>query len=146
MEIDTIIYKAKDGRTFTDPLKCEEYEKHLGVINGSIGELVKILEKYSPEHQVCLLVMWWDKEKKKIQMEPCLSVKIADDDDAMAFEKDRIVKVKSVLKYLRKLPQDAQAQWMGWVTESFTAEMCTAVSSCNPRLFDTINNKKKDKI
>ena len=140
MEIDTIIYKAKDGRTFTDPLKCEEYEKHLGVINGSIGELVKILEEKNPDHQVCLMVMWWDKEKKQIQMEPCLSVKIADDDDALAFEKDRVVKVKSALKYLSCLPQDAQAQWIGWVTESFTADMCTVVSSCNPRLFDTINN------
>jgi hypothetical protein len=142
MEIDTIIYKAKDGRTFTDPLKCEEYEKNLGVIPGSIGELIKILEKYSPEHQVCLLVMWWDKEKKKIQMEPLLSVKIADDDDAMAFEKDRIIKVKSALKYLRKLPQDEQAQWMGWVTESFAADMCTVMANTNPRLFDTINNNK----
>ena len=140
MEIDTIIYKAKDGRIFTDPLKCEEYEKNLGVIPGTIGELVKILEKYSPEHQVCLLVMWWDKEKKKIQMEPLLSVKIADDDDAMAFEKDRIIKVKSALKYLRKLPQDEQAQWMGWVTESFAADMCTVLADTNRGLFDTINN------
>ena len=49
MEIDTIIYKAKDGRTFTDPLKCEEYEKNLGAINGSIGELVKILEEKNPD-------------------------------------------------------------------------------------------------
>ena len=119
MEIETIIYKAKDGRT-----------------------LVKILEEKNPDYQVCLMVMWWDIEKKKIQMEPYLSVKIADDDDALAFEKDRIVKVKSALKYLRKLPQDAQAQWMGWVTESFTAGTCTVVSSCNPRLFDTVNNNK----
>ena len=142
MEIDTIIYKAKDGRTFTDPLKCEEYEKNLGVIPGTIGELVKILEEKNPDHLVCLLVMSWNKEKKQIQMEPYLSVKIADDDDALAFEKDRIVKVKSALKYLRKLPQDAQAQWIGWVTESFTADTCFVISSCNPRLFDTINNNK----
>lgn len=140
MEIDTIIYKAKDGRTFTDPLKCEEYEKHLGVINGSIGELVKILEEKNPDYQVCIMVMWWNKEKRQIQMEPYLSVKIADDDDALAFEKDRIVKVKSALKYLRKLSQDAQAQWIGWVTESFTAETCIVIGSLNQRLFDTINN------
>ena len=140
MEIDTIIYKAKDGRTFTDPLKCEEYEKHLGVINGSIGELVKILEEKNPDYLVCLLVMSWDKEKKQIQMEPYLSVKIADDDDPMAFEKDLIVKVKTALKYLRKLPQDEQAQWMGWVTESFAADMCTVLANTNRGLFDTINN------
>lgn len=140
MEVATIIYKAKDGRTFTDPLKCEEYEKNLGVIPGTIGELVKILEEKNPDYLVCLLVMSWNKEKKQIQMDPFLSVKIADDDDTMAFEKDRIVKVKSALKYLRKLPQDAQAQWMGWTTESFTAEMCSITCNSNPRLFDTINN------
>ena len=142
MEVASIIYKAKDGRLFHDPLECEEYEKHLGVINGSIGELVKILEEKNPDYLVCIMVMWWDKEKKQIQIEPYLSVKIADDDDTMAFEKDRIFKVKNVLKDLRKLPQDAQAQWIGWVTESFTAETCRVVSSCNPHLFDTVNNNK----
>lgn len=45
MEIATIYYRAKDGRLFTDPLKCEEYEKGLGIIPGSIADMVQHVRK-----------------------------------------------------------------------------------------------------
>lgn len=37
-------YVAKDGRMFDDALKCQEYEKTLGVVNGSVGDLIVTLE------------------------------------------------------------------------------------------------------
>lgn len=46
MEIDTIYYKAKDGRIFTDPLECESYEKTIGILPGSVGDLINDLEKH----------------------------------------------------------------------------------------------------
>lgn len=45
MEVEKIIYKAKDGRLFYDPLECEDYEKSLDVIPNSIGDLINNLEK-----------------------------------------------------------------------------------------------------
>ena len=45
MEIEKIIYKAKDGRLFDDPLKCEDYEKTVGILPGSVGDLINELEK-----------------------------------------------------------------------------------------------------
>jgi len=36
MDID-ITYTAKDGRRFSDPYKCEEYEKRLGTEAGTVG-------------------------------------------------------------------------------------------------------------
>lgn len=58
MEIAEIYYKAKDGRIFTDPLKCEEYEAKLGIIGGSVGELINELEKHAkPEAYVNGMVM-----------------------------------------------------------------------------------------
>ena len=45
MEVDRIIYKAKDGTLFNDPLECEDYEKSLDVIPNSIGDLINQLEK-----------------------------------------------------------------------------------------------------
>lgn len=51
MEIEKIIYKAKDGRTFFDPIECEEYEKTIGVLKGSVGELVNELQKNCKEEQ-----------------------------------------------------------------------------------------------
>lgn len=44
MEVAEIFYKAKDGKLFTDPLKCEEYEKTIGILRGSVAELVYSLE------------------------------------------------------------------------------------------------------
>ena len=40
-----MIYKAKDGRTFYDPLECEDYEKSLGVLPGSVGDFIIEMEK-----------------------------------------------------------------------------------------------------
>ena len=36
MDID-VVYKAKDGMQFSDPFKCEEYEKRLGSEPGTVG-------------------------------------------------------------------------------------------------------------
>ena len=45
MEVEKIIYKAKDGRLFYDPLECEDYEKTIGILPGSVGDLINELEK-----------------------------------------------------------------------------------------------------
>ena len=58
MEIDTIIYKAKDGRIFYDPLKCEEYEKTLGILPGSVAQLISEMEKSTkPESYIFGIVL-----------------------------------------------------------------------------------------
>lgn len=44
MEVSTIIYKAKDGRIFTDPLECEQYEKTIGIVSGSIADMVQYVK------------------------------------------------------------------------------------------------------
>lgn len=51
MEIERIIYKAKDGCIFYDPIECQEYEKTIGVLKGSVGELVNELQKNCKEEQ-----------------------------------------------------------------------------------------------
>lgn len=45
MEIDTIYYKAKDGRIFTDPLECEQYEKTIGIVSGSIADMLRHIKE-----------------------------------------------------------------------------------------------------
>lgn len=49
MEIERIIYKAKDGRIFYDPIECEEYEKTIGVLPGSIGDFLNELDKHTKD-------------------------------------------------------------------------------------------------
>lgn len=46
MEIATIYYKAKDGRIFTDPLECEQYEKTIGILKGSVAAMLQDVENH----------------------------------------------------------------------------------------------------
>lgn len=42
-------YIAKDGKTFNDPLKCEEYEKGLGIVKGSVADVIRWLRQLKAE-------------------------------------------------------------------------------------------------
>lgn len=53
-----MIYYAKDGMRFDDPIKCAEYERNLGTLPGTIGELKKTLEPYKDYYAIGLLVVW----------------------------------------------------------------------------------------
>lgn len=53
-----MIYYAKDGMRFDDPIKCAEYERTLGTLPGTIGELKKNLEPYKDQYAIGLLVVW----------------------------------------------------------------------------------------
>lgn len=67
MEIDTIYYKAKDGRLFTDPLKCEQYEKTIGILPGSIADMVQhIKENIGDAKYVSGAVYYCMPDEKKI--------------------------------------------------------------------------------
>lgn len=62
MEVASIIYKAKDGRLFHDPLECEEYEKTIGILPGSVGALIKSLEELSPTDYIMGMVIVKEEE------------------------------------------------------------------------------------
>ena len=50
-------YIAKDGRMFDDALECQEHEKTLGIIPGSVGELVKTMEKVLKRDQYIFAIV-----------------------------------------------------------------------------------------
>ena len=53
-----MIYYSKDGMRFDDPIKCAEYERTLGTIPGTIGELKKNLEPYKDYYAIGMLAVW----------------------------------------------------------------------------------------
>ena len=53
-----MIYYAKDGMRFDDPIKCAEYERNLGTLPGTVGELKKTLEPYKDYYVLGVLVIW----------------------------------------------------------------------------------------
>lgn len=52
MKVKSIYYEAKDGKIFTDPLACEDYEKTIGIVPGSVGDVINYLEKHKPDDYV----------------------------------------------------------------------------------------------
>jgi len=73
-------YVAKDGRTFDDPLKCQDYEDHqMGVIRGSVAALLESL-KGLPQDNFCTCIFYISEESGKsiyarvtLDLEPFLS-------------------------------------------------------------------------
>lgn len=57
MEVASIIYRAKDGKLFYDPLECEEYEKTIGILPGTVGDLIKSLEELDPNDYILGIVL-----------------------------------------------------------------------------------------
>lgn len=62
MKVASIIYEAKDGRLFHDPLECEEYEKTIGILPGTVGALIKSLEELSPTDYIMGMVIVKEEE------------------------------------------------------------------------------------
>lgn len=52
MRIKKIMYEAKDGAIFWDPIECQEYEKRIGIIPGSVADVIRSLEEI-PDDPYC---------------------------------------------------------------------------------------------
>ena len=52
-----IKYRAKDGRVFDDPFKCEDYENSLGISPGTIADVLQYLEKEPEEKHVSGIII-----------------------------------------------------------------------------------------
>jgi hypothetical protein len=119
MEIDTIYYKAKDGRLFTDPLKCEDYEKTIGILPGSVGALIVELDKIGkPKAYIfCIVYVKSPDGVKSIyvrnttcvddQLESYVNVKDLTQEQRYQYET-----IGDFIKILRKLDKDSQCQYM----------------------------------
>lgn len=119
MEILTIYYKAKDGRIFTDPLECEDYEKTLGIIPGSVAALIVALEKIAKPKAYIFGIVYVkcpDGEKKILirnttcvddQLESYVNVKDLTQEQRYQYET-----IGGFIKILRTLDKDSQCQYM----------------------------------
>lgn len=142
MEVETIIYKAKDGRRFYDPLECEQYEKTLGVINNSVGNLVQLLEEKDPNKYIFGLVLIKNSDGYSVNMRAtfCVDEKLEDYVNPNELTKEQryfIYTIGDLLNSLRKQDQDAPCQW--WIVYSddiamkMRAMMANFNSECWPK-------------
>ena len=116
MEAD-VIYRAKDGRTFTDPLKCEDYEKTLGILKGSVGDLINKLETFSPDCYINGIVRVNDQGKGYVYARHtiCLDHHLEDyvnPENLTVEQRYAICTIRGLIRTLRERNQDAPCQYM----------------------------------
>lgn len=117
MEIDTIIYKAKDGRKFTDPLKCEDYEKTLGILKGSVGDLINKLGAFNPDCYIVGIIKVNDGGKGTIygRFTMCLDHYLEDyvnPENLTEEQRYATCTIRGLINDLSKTNKDAPCQYM----------------------------------
>jgi hypothetical protein len=142
MEIATIYYKAKDGRLFTDPLKCEEYEKTIGILHGSVGELIANLEKLDPDTYIFGTVYIKHKDGTKTTYCRC-TICVDDKLDSFVNVKDLteeqrfiISTVKELIHALKEEDKDNMQQHTIVFSKDINLKKVGIMSSYNPDVWD----------
>ena len=147
MEIATIYYKAKDGRIFTDPLECEEYEKTIDIVKGSAADFIRYLEKvYKPETYVSGIVYLRTPDGKKNIMTChtfCCDVQLAtfvNVDDLAPEQRYIITTIEDVIRFLKKFDKDSPVQYMLAFADDVDFTRPGVMAMCNDKVWD----KKKE--
>ena len=145
MEID-VTYVAKDGMRFTDALKCQDYEKTLGVIPGSVGDFICQLEKMPQEHYISGSVMVRTKTGKGMSFQSFVSRAVDDDieeSDPLFSEKAITTTVAQAIRCITHLyDKDSPIQYICMVCEKVKSESGIIMANINRELFDNASNGK----
>lgn len=119
MEVEKIIYKAKDGRLFNDPLECEDYEKSLDVLPNSIGDLINQLEKEHVQggYMTGIVMVKKTNGQTSLYTECTMNIDAYLEDYVNVEnlkEEQRYVytKVDNVVRFLKTLDKDRPCQYM----------------------------------
>ena len=119
MEVEKIIYKAKDGRLFYDPLECEDYEKSLDVLPNSIGDLINQLENEHVKggYMTGVVMIKETNGQTSIYAESTVNIddKLEDYVNVENLKEEQrylTAKVDDVVRFLKTLDKDRPCQYM----------------------------------
>ena len=145
MEID-VTYVAKDGRRFTDALKCQDYEKTIGIIPGSVGDFICQLEQMPQEHFISGSVMVRTKTGKGMSFQNFVSRAMDDDieeSDPLFSEKAITTTVAQAIEAISHLyDRDFPIQDICMVCEKVQSGTGVIMANINRDLFNNASNGK----
>ena len=149
MEIAEIYYKAKDGKMFTDPLECENYEKTIGVVAGSVGDLIRTLEKEAkPTDYVLGIVMVRLPDGTAniyTRCTVCIDDKLEDYVNVNSLSKEQryeTTTVERLVEPLKHEDKDLPCQYMLLFSENIDMHESTIMSCYNKSVWKKDENKK----
>lgn len=136
-------YMAKDGKMFKDPLECEEYEKGLDVIQGSVGDIINYLGKQcKPDDYVHGLVYLKEPDGTKCLFQ-CATFCIARMQDPFVnlenLDTDQLfikTQVKEVVEWLGRHDKDCPVQYFLAYSKNIDMSNCGIIEMHNPKLWE----------
>lgn len=144
MEVANIIYRAKDGKLFYDPLECEEYEKTIGILPGTVGALIKILEELDPNDYILGIVLVREENCTAIYrrdtvccdslLEDYVNINNLTEQQRYLYET-----VGNFIEELKKNNKDYPCQYMLTYSSNINMKPCAVMSNYNEKVW------KKDK-
>ena len=136
-------YMAKDGKMFKDPLECEEYEKGLGVIPGSVGDIINYLGKQcKPDDYVHGLVYLSEPDGTKSLFQCttlCVARKLDPFVDLENLDTDQLfikTQVKEVVEWLGRQDKDSPVQYFLAYSKNIDMTDCGVIEMHNPKLWE----------
>lgn len=150
MEVSSIIYKAKDGKLFYDPLECEQYEKTIGILPGSIADMVRFVRENRGDCKYMTGAVLYARPDGTKTFHNLNTLCIDDNLESFVNVKDLqeeqryvFMKVDDFIAYYDKEKcKDWPCQWLFALSEYIDMrEICTMSNGNNPNVW----KKKEDK-
>ena len=143
-----MIYYAKDGMRFDDPVKCAEYERTLGVMPGTIGQLKQTLEPYKEYYFFGTLMVWHNNAaftgsfatmKIARQLEEYTDIDELEEEDLYVW-----VKFGRFIEYLStEYDDDDMCEYSFIYSETLDFAQALCMRGNNPHIWEMMEKKKK---
>lgn len=139
-------YIAKDGKSFDDPMECQEYEKTIGILSGSVGELIHLLDKNTKRNYYIFgVVKIRDGNKGYIytRYTACIDylledyVNVEDLPEEKRYEKATVGELADTL---RKLDKDLPCQFFIIFSETVDLKCPGCIANHNPYVWNDKTN------
>lgn len=143
-----LIYYAKDGMRFDDPVKCVEYERTLGAMPGTVAQLKQILEPYREYYFSGTLLVWHNNAPSAgtyVTMKIDRQLKEYTDIDELQDE-DLYVKLKfgELIEYLStQYDDDDMCEYSFVYSETLDFAKAFIMRGNNPDIWRMMEKKKK---
>ncbi len=139
MKVASIIYEAKDGRLFHDPLECEEYEKTIGILPGSVGALIQALENLDPSEYIFgLVIVKAEQVTIYSRATVCIDNLLEDyvNVNNLKEEQRHIIETAgNFIKELKKTDKDYPCQYMLMHSSTLNMFPCAVMSNYNEKVW-----------
>jgi len=151
MDID-VVYTAKDGRRFSDPLECEEYEKRLGTQPGTVGRARIDLKDIGEQKYVfgILKVRHEDCNHYRTYVTRCVDEKLEDYVNVSELDADKrwiVSNIGNVLSDMKEFGDDDLCEYEFLYCDHWdfgNGQPCGCIRTYNPKLWEETEKAAKE--